>query len=72
MPSLVHVSLESGKDAENNAIGVRYEYSGEEVNELSEAAQVEFLNTLNKAYEQIKSRMLEDLHGEINVHVELV
>jgi L-asparaginase len=26
----------------------------------------------NASYEQIKSKMLEDLHGEINVHVELV
>lgn len=56
-PSLAHVSLESGKDLKGNAVGKRYEYSTEDLEKISEADQAEFLTTLNKAYDQIVSKI---------------
>lgn len=54
-PKLVHVSLESGKDSEGKTIGKRYEYGINDLQELAEADQTEFLSTLSKAYDQIVS-----------------
>jgi len=56
-PSYIHVSLEAGKDAEGNSIGKRLEYSSQDLQELTEASQKEFLSTLHNAYEQIVSKV---------------
>jgi hypothetical protein len=56
IPSLFHVSLEAGKDTEGKQVGIRYEYTADELENLSEAEQIDFITTLNKAYEQITSK----------------
>lgn len=56
-PKLIHVSLESGKDADGNNVGKRYEYHTEDIKKLTEPQQVEFLTTLRQAYEQIVSKI---------------
>lgn len=56
IPSLFHVSLEAGKDKEGKQVGIRYEHTGNELQSLSEAEQVDFITTLNKAYDQITSK----------------
>jgi hypothetical protein len=56
IPGLIHVSLEAGKDTEGKQIGIRYEHAADEIQNLSEAEQVDFITTLNKAYDQITSK----------------
>jgi len=56
-PKLIHVSLESGKDAEGKSVGKRYEYRAEDLEKLTEADYKDFLSTLNQAYEQIISKI---------------
>ncbi len=56
IPSLIHVSLEAGKDTEGKQVGIRYEYAADELQNLSEAEQVDFITTLNNAYDQITSK----------------
>jgi hypothetical protein len=56
VPSFFHVSLEAGKDAEGKQLGIRYEYTDNELQSLSEAEQVDFITALNKAYDKITSK----------------
>lgn len=57
LPKLIHVSLESGKDAEGNGIGKRYEYTESTLEELTQSEKEEFLATLDKAYNYILSKI---------------
>ncbi|GAC1572352.1 MAG: hypothetical protein NVS3B23_07460 [Candidatus Saccharimonadales bacterium] len=54
-PSYIHVSLEAGKDAQGNFVGKRYEYNSEDLPQLTEANETEFLETLRAAYTLIVS-----------------
>ena len=55
-PKYIQVSLDSsGKNDSGHAGGKRYEYSGEDLQVITEAAQQEFLTTIDKAYSQIIS-----------------
>lgn len=54
-PKLIHVSLGSGRDKDNKPFGRRYEYTGDQVKDLSDKDREEFLSTLTQAYEDIAS-----------------
>lgn len=51
-PAHIHVSLESGKNT-----GKRYEYSAEDLSDIKDADKAEFMDTLNKAYRYIASKI---------------
>lgn len=57
LPKLIHVSLESGKDATGAAVGKRYEYTASEITNLSESDQAEFIAALNGAYQMISAKI---------------
>lgn len=56
-PKRIHVSLESGKDAEGKIVGKRYEFTDNEIHQITKPEQTEFLATLDKAYKQIVTKM---------------
>jgi len=56
VPKLIHVSLESNQNPEHKPVGKRYEYSAEDLQDITAEDQAEFLSTLNKAYKQILSK----------------
>lgn len=56
-PKRIHVSLESGKDAAGKTVGKRLEFTDNELYQITEAEQAEFLDVLNKAYDQIVTKI---------------
>lgn len=55
-PELIHVSYNTGRDSDNKPTGIRYEFSRDQMESLSEGKQEEFLKTLKSTFDGITAQ----------------
>ncbi len=53
VPKLIHVSYEAGRDSNNNPVGIRYEYSTDQILSLSAEEEEELVRALNLTFDSI-------------------
>ncbi|MCA9323521.1 hypothetical protein KC992_00275 [Candidatus Saccharibacteria bacterium] len=56
-PYLIHVSLESNMSTDGNNSGKRYEYTANELGNMTENDKTEFIKTLSQAYDFIVGKI---------------
>jgi len=57
IPNLIHVSLESNMNSDGKTSGKRYEYTANEIENITEDNKTEFIKTLSNAYDFIVTKL---------------
>lgn len=57
LPYLIHASLESRTNSDGKSSGKRYEYSAEELENITQISKAEFIKTLSEAYDFIVCKL---------------
>ena len=56
-PDLIHVSLESNMNSDGKTSGKRYEYTANDLEDITENNKTDFIKTLSKAFDFIVTRL---------------